>query len=77
MHRPDVWVTKRGGHQVSAEQAAEVLDETSVDERLAYRGPIQRLLTRPEIGALVGAGVIWVYFWSVSEVFGTAAGTAN
>jgi ribose/xylose/arabinose/galactoside ABC-type transport system permease subunit len=25
----------------------------------------------------VGAAVIWVYFWTVSEVFGTAAGTAN
>ena len=25
------------------------------DERLAYRGPIQRLLVQPEIGALLGA----------------------
>ena len=47
------------------------------DERLAYRGPILRLLTRPEIGALLGAAVIWVYFWLVSDVFGTAAGAAN
>lgn len=47
------------------------------DERLTYRGPIQRLLTRPEIGALLGAAAIWVFFWSVSDVFGTAAGTAN
>ena len=62
---------------MSTEQAADVLDADSVDERLAYRGPVQRLLTRPEIGALVGTAVIWVYFWSVSEVFGTAAGTAN
>ncbi len=49
----------------------------SRDERLAYRGPILRLLTRPEIGALLGAAVIWVYFWLVSDVFGTAAGAAN
>ncbi|MFV1961553.1 MAG: ABC transporter permease [Acidimicrobiia bacterium] len=62
---------------MSTEQAADVLDADSIDERLAYRGPVQRLLTRPEIGALVGAAVIWVYFWSVSDVFGTAAGTAN
>ncbi len=62
---------------MTTETAADVLDADSIDERLAYRGPIQRLLTRPEIGALVGAAVIWVYFWSVSEVFGTAAGTAN
>ena len=47
------------------------------DERLAYRGPMQRLLTRPEIGALVGAGTIWLFFWSVSDVFGTTAGTNN
>lgn len=47
------------------------------DERLAYRGPIQRLLTRPDIGALVGAIALWVFFWSVSDVFGTAAGAAN
>ncbi len=47
------------------------------DERLAYRGPVLRLLTRPEIGALIGAAVIWVYFWLVSDVFGTAAGASN
>lgn len=62
---------------MSTEGTAPVLDADSIDERLVYRGPILRLLTRPEIGALVGAAVIWVYFWSVSEVFGTAAGTAN
>ena len=47
------------------------------DERLAYRGPIQRLLTRPEIGALIGTGAIWIVFWAVSDVFGTTAGTNN
>ncbi len=49
----------------------------ATDERLAYRGPVQRLLTRPEIGALVGTGAIWLFFWSVSDVFGTTAGTNN
>ena len=54
------------------------LDEAvSGDERLTYRGPVLRLLTRPDIGALIGAAVIWVYFWLVSDVFGTAAGAAN
>ena len=47
------------------------------DERLAYRGPIQRLLIRPEIGALIGAASIWVFFWAVSDVFGTTAGVNN
>ncbi len=50
---------------------------TGGDERLAYRGPIQRLLTRPEIGALIGTGAIWIVFWAVSDVFGTTAGTNN
>lgn len=47
------------------------------DERLAYRGPIQRLLTRPEIGGLVGAAGIWFFFWAVSDVFGSVAGANN
>ena len=51
--------------------------EPTVDERLAHRGPIQQLLLRPEIGALIGTTAVWVFFWSVADVFGTAAGTAN
>ena len=42
-----------------------------------FRGPIQRLLVRPEIGALIGTTAVWVFFWAVADVFGTAAGTAN
>ena len=49
----------------------------TADERLAFRGPIQRLLLRPEIGALIGTTAVWVFFWAVAPVFGTAAGTAN
>jgi simple sugar transport system permease protein len=48
-----------------------------VDERLTQRGPIQRLLVRPEIGALLGTTAIWFFFWATANVFGTAAGTAN
>jgi ribose/xylose/arabinose/galactoside ABC-type transport system permease subunit len=51
--------------------------DPSVDERLVYRGPIQRLLTRPDIGTLVGAVGLFLFFWAVSDVFGIAAGTAN
>ena len=47
------------------------------DERLAHRGPIQQLLTRPEIGALLGLVGVWLLFWLTSEAFGTAGGTAN
>jgi ribose/xylose/arabinose/galactoside ABC-type transport system permease subunit len=60
----------------AAAETAEI-PPIEVDERLAYRGPIQRLLTRPDIGALVGAVSLWVFFWSVSDVFGITAGAAN
>ena len=44
------------------------------DARLVHRGPIQRLLVRPEIGALLGTTAIWFFFWVVAPIFGTAAG---
>jgi ribose/xylose/arabinose/galactoside ABC-type transport system permease subunit len=44
------------------------------DERLAYRGIFQRLLVRPEIGAIIGAAAIWLFFWAVTGGFGTAGG---
>ncbi len=47
------------------------------DERLAYRGVFQRLFIRPEIGAMIGAVGIWVFFWAVSIPFGTANGASG
>ncbi|MDW3215741.1 MAG: hypothetical protein R8G01_17210 [Ilumatobacteraceae bacterium] len=47
------------------------------DERLAYRGVFQRLFIRPEIGAMIGAIGVWVFFWAVSVPFGTANGASN
>ena len=49
----------------------------AADERLNFRGPIQRLLTRPEIGALAGAAAVWTLFWLGGGNFGTAGATAN
>lgn len=40
-----------------------------VDERLAVRNPVQNLLKRPEVGALVGAVVLFVFFALVSQTF--------
>jgi simple sugar transport system permease protein len=39
------------------------------DERVAKRNPLQKLLARPEVGALVGAIVLFVFFASVSQTF--------
>lgn len=47
------------------------------DERLAYRGVFTRMLVRPETGAVIGASAIWLFFWAVSEKFGTAGGLAG
>jgi|GEM_PF-252054 len=49
----------------------------AADERLAYRGVFQRILTRPEIGAALGALAIWVFFWAVSVPFGRASGASS
>ncbi len=55
----------------------ESLAATGDDERLAFRGPIQTVLTRPEIGAMLGVVAVWLLFWLVSGSFGTVGGTAN
>ena len=47
----------------------------TADERIAHRGPIQRLLVSPEIGAIIGAVLVWAFFWGNGQTFGTAATT--
>src|SRR5207248_4773413 len=39
------------------------------DERLGRRSPLARLLTRPEVGALLGAIVIFIVFFVVAPPF--------
>ncbi|MFW2380124.1 MAG: ABC transporter permease, partial [Acidimicrobiales bacterium] len=69
--------------EVDADSAAEIAAETeaatvnTADERLAYRGVFQRLLIRPEVGAIIGAAAIWAFFWAVADTFGVATGFAN
>jgi simple sugar transport system permease protein len=41
----------------------------SLDERVSTRNNIQKLLVRPEIGALVGAVVLFVFFSAIAPVF--------
>ncbi|CCQ47352.1 branched-chain amino acid transport system / permease component family protein [Pseudarthrobacter siccitolerans] len=40
-----------------------------MDERIARQNPFQKLLGRPEVGALVGAIVLFIFFASVSQTF--------
>ncbi|MBP2265901.1 MULTISPECIES: ABC transporter permease [Micrococcaceae] len=43
--------------------------KAAIDERVARRSPLQKLLGRPEVGALVGAIVLFVFFALVSPTF--------
>jgi simple sugar transport system permease protein len=42
---------------------------TALDERIGRRSPLQKLLGRPEVGALVGAVVLFIFFALVSTTF--------
>jgi simple sugar transport system permease protein len=42
---------------------------TAADERVSARSTLQKLLLRPEIGALVGALVLFVFFSAIAPVF--------
>src|SRR5689334_4377914 len=47
------------------------------DERLANIGPMARLLRRPEIGALLAAVVVAIFFWTQNSLFLRLDGIAN
>ena len=47
------------------------------DERITHRGPMQRWLISPEIGALIGAVIVWAFFWGNANTFGTTGSTLN
>jgi len=47
------------------------------DERVASVGLLKRLLVKPELGALVGAVVVFAFFAAQSSVFVSPAGIAN
>ena len=47
------------------------------DERLAKISPTARLLRRPEIGALLAAVVVAIFFWTQNSLFLKPAGIAN
>lgn len=47
------------------------------DERVDDVGRFRRLLVRPELGSVVGAVVVFLFFTTRSDVFGTLDGVAN
>jgi simple sugar transport system permease protein len=48
-----------------------------MDERLAHVGFITRLLRRPELGALLGALAVFLFFALTADRFGTLSGMAR
>ncbi len=51
--------------------------EAPIDERIARIGVLRRLLLKPELGALIGAVIVFVFFAALSDVFRSGAGVAN
>jgi simple sugar transport system permease protein len=47
------------------------------DERVARVGLLRRLLVKPELGSLIGAIVVFVFFATLSDVFRSMEGVAN
>ena len=47
------------------------------DERLANISPMARVMRRPEIGALLAAIVVAVFFWTQNSLFLKLSGIAN
>ncbi|MBG6184868.1 simple sugar transport system permease protein [Arthrobacter sp. CAN_A214] len=54
---------------MTATQTKPKTPPAAADERVAKRNPLQKLLGRPEVGALVGAIVLFIFFASVSQTF--------
>jgi simple sugar transport system permease protein len=51
--------------------------ETALDERLAKVSFLTKLLQRPELGAMIGAGVVFLFFAITAEQFATLSGIAR
>jgi simple sugar transport system permease protein len=50
---------------------------TAIDERLSKVSFLTKLLQRPELGAIIGAGVVLIFFAVTAERFGTLSGMAR
>jgi simple sugar transport system permease protein len=50
---------------------------TATDERVVRVGMLKRLLVKPELGSLIGAIIVFVFFALQSDVFRSSEGIAN
>lgn len=69
---PDVTQTSAGGAEGGV-----VAKATMVDERVAQLGAIRRIAARPELGAFIGAAVIFTFFSFLSPIFRSWSGASN
>ena len=51
--------------------------DVAADERVARVGLVKRLLVKPELGSLIGAAIVFVFFAYLSDVFRSLEGIAN
>jgi simple sugar transport system permease protein len=58
-------------------QTAQAPAAPASDERIARKSPLARLMGRPEIGALAGAIVIYIFFFAVAPPFRDASALAT
>lgn len=54
-----------------------VVGDRVVDERVARVGLLRRMLLKPELGALIGVVIVFVFFALLSDVFRGLSGVAN
>ena len=57
--------------------AVPVIPKAPVDERLSKVSFLTKLLQRPELGALLGAAVVLLFFVITADRFGTLSGMAR
>src|SRR5215207_4354808 len=57
--------------------AGTVTGVVKTDERVARIGVLRRLLVKPELGSLIGALIVFLFFASLSDVFRSPRGIAN
>src|SRR5581483_10761141 len=62
---------------VTASSAAPPPPVPLADERLARISPMARLLRRPELGSLLAAAVVGIFFWTQNSLFFRLDGISN